>query len=223
MDKTSQALIFRPVNSIKLNNYSTKKGLSTTQSLEDYNSEKENNQNIMLSSTAFLSHSCDDSFPETSTTIEDTFTPTANSLFSHKPQSVIRKDSDLFCENINYSIDEAFLSSTIDSLDHSGSYFSASVDIVDYPVRPSISETAYLMNSFSTDEMNSVRQIPSQTTNTMMGAKKLSLINPSAIKGISVRSTWQVTSPTDRNYIMSPSKALKRKYKSRSQEEYGDI
>lgn len=236
MEKKSPALLFRPVSTYNNNNINTntnltpKKGLS----LLDINSyDKENTPNkpvtMLSSSTSFLSQSSEDSYgcPNTSTTVEDAFTPVPidkqSSSVNHLMRAAIRKESGLFCENINCSIDEAFLNATMDSLDQSGSYLSSSIDVVDYAgearTRPSISETAYLMKSFSTDEMNAVRHIPSQTSHTMMGSKKLSLINPSAVKAISMKAAWQLSSPTDHTNMLSPTKALKRKYKSRSNEE----
>lgn len=192
--------------------------------------QKENTQNQIYpaacasSMSSFYSQSSEDSCYTSSNTpfTEETSTPTAEKRQPLNPFLRRGKDNVLFCESMKGSIDEAFLA-TRDSLDATSNFLSSSIDESLGVNRPSISETAYLMKSFSTDEMNAVRPISQNygvgiTSSTMLGSKKLSLINPSAMKGSVVKSSWQLMSPTDRN-VVSPSKQLKRKYKSQSSEE----
>jgi hypothetical protein len=115
------------------------------------------------------------------------------------------RNDELFCEHFNTSLDETFLQQG----SYDSSRMSSSID-VDY--RPAVGDAAFLMKSFSTDEFNAVRNL---TKNIMK--PKLSLENPSALKGL--KATWTLTSPSDRNVYASPSKTLKRKYKSRSSED----
>lgn len=117
-----------------------------------------------------------------------------------------RKERELICENINTSFDEAFLvQDSFDSLRVSSS--------IDAEIRPSISESVFLMNSYSMDEFNQVHNITKKIGKPVL----LSLEKPSAVKAL--KASWVLTSPSDKNMYLSPSKTLKRKYKSRSNEE----
>jgi hypothetical protein len=198
MDK--KQLLFRPVS---LNNCNKSSSFASVSSVSCH-LDKENTANLVLDNMSTQSLDFDAS-------------PIVSNLSIMKPT-----DISMLCENLKGSIDETFLA-TADSLDtvltFSTDESANTVSPRRTALRPSISETAYLMKSFSTDEFNQVRNL---TNNITAQKKKLSLINPSASKGTPQQQKtfqWVLSSPTDSNQFFSPVKALKRKYKSRSREE----
>lgn len=119
-------------------------------------------------------------------------------------QSLRKKEAEVYCENLTASIDDSVYSAiSFDSFKSTSSAESEN--------RPNIPESVFLMKSFSMDEFNQARNITPRSSS--------SLALPVAHRVYA----WgrNVNSPTDKQFdSVSPQKALKRKYKSRSEEEF---